>query len=197
MVVIGISNEPIETIRNFARDQGLTYPILRDDHSVYIDYFIPGGISPYPRDFIIDQDGIIQYTNTEYDIHTMQSVLESLIPSLDLSDPVSGPDTSPSDTTADSTSVSEVTLHQNYPNPITDHTTISYELPEANFISISIYNLAGQQIVQIYSGVQSAGKHELTWPGVDRYGIPLPNGVYFYELAGSDYALREKMIIIR
>ncbi len=46
---------------------------------MYGDYYIPGGQSPYPRDFIIDQVGIVRYANNEYDITAMIAVVESLM----------------------------------------------------------------------------------------------------------------------
>lgn len=39
---------------------------------------MPNDGSPYPRDFIIDQNGIIQYANNEIDTEWMLYVLEEL-----------------------------------------------------------------------------------------------------------------------
>ena len=40
---------------------------------------MPNDGSPYPRDFIIDQEGIIQYANNEIDFEWMLYVIEQLI----------------------------------------------------------------------------------------------------------------------
>ena len=42
-------------------------------------YYLPNDGSPYPRDFIIDQEGIIQYANNEIDTDWMISIIEDLI----------------------------------------------------------------------------------------------------------------------
>ena len=75
---MGIANQPVEAIQQFGIDNGLTYPLLQDTWSVYNQYYIPGGISPFPRDFIIDQQGIVQYANNEYDGDAMSLLVEEL-----------------------------------------------------------------------------------------------------------------------
>ena len=65
----------------------MTFPILYDTGSpggvqggdVYDLYYMPNDGSPYPRDFIIDQDGIIAYANNEIDTAWMLSVLDDLL----------------------------------------------------------------------------------------------------------------------
>lgn len=47
-------------------------------------YYLPNDGSPYPRDFIIDQDGIIQYANNEIDTDWMISIINDLIGNSDL-----------------------------------------------------------------------------------------------------------------
>ena len=76
---MGISSLPAPAIQQFGEENGLTYPLLRDVSSVYSDYSIPGGQSPYPRDFIIDGNGIIQYANNEYDAATMVLIVQQLL----------------------------------------------------------------------------------------------------------------------
>ena len=45
----------------------------------YDDYYMPNDGSPYPRDFIIDQEGIIQYANNEIDFEWMLYVIDELL----------------------------------------------------------------------------------------------------------------------
>lgn len=77
--MLGIANQTPETIIQFGIENGLTFPLLEDDWNVYNEYYIPGGISPYPRDFIIDQNGIVQYANNEFDGSTMQLIVDQLL----------------------------------------------------------------------------------------------------------------------
>ena len=74
-------------IQEFAEYNGITYPLLHDTPTgngpgggiVYDQYFIPGNGSPYPRDFIIDQDGIIQYANNDIDTEAMLLILADIM----------------------------------------------------------------------------------------------------------------------
>lgn len=82
LIIVGIANQPVEAIEQFGIDNGLTYPLLQDTWSVYNQYYIPGGISPFPRDFIIDQQGIVQYANNEYDGDAMSLLVQELLNSV-------------------------------------------------------------------------------------------------------------------
>jgi len=87
-MTIGIVNTSNESqISNFVEENSITFPILFDPGSnggvqggdTYDDYYMPNDGSPYPRDFIIDQDGVIQYANNEIDFEWMIYVIEELI----------------------------------------------------------------------------------------------------------------------
>ena len=93
MAVIAIGNVSEDQLQQFADNNGISYPILRDiggagggpgGGEVYDQYYLPGQGSPYPRDFIIDQGGIIQYANNEIDTEAMLLVLGALLDSPNL-----------------------------------------------------------------------------------------------------------------
>ncbi len=88
MITVGIINTNSQNqISSFVEENSITYPILFDPGSnggvqggdTYDDYYMPNDGSPYPRDFIIDQEGIIQYANNEIDFEWMLYVIEELI----------------------------------------------------------------------------------------------------------------------
>ena len=94
--MVGISNTNNQnTISNFIQENSLTFPILYDSGSsggvqggdIYDLYYMPNDGSPYPRDFIIDQDGVIAYANNEIDTEWMLSVIYDL---LDISNNIQG-----------------------------------------------------------------------------------------------------------
>ncbi len=81
-------------------------------------------------------------------------------------------------------------LCQNYPNPFSYSTTISFELntslrPEyreqAENTEMIIYNIKGQKIKTLnvtLSGVEGS----IIWYGTDNQGIQVSNGIYFYRI---------------
>jgi len=85
--MVGIINTSNQSqIDSFVEENSLTFPILFDSGSsggvqggdTYDDYYMPNDGSPYPRDFIVDQEGILQYANNEIDTEWMLYVLDEL-----------------------------------------------------------------------------------------------------------------------
>ena len=88
VIVLGIINTSNQNqINTFVEENNITFPILYDPGSsggvqggnTYDDYYMPNDGSPYPRDFIIDREGIIQYANNEIDTEWMLYVLNELL----------------------------------------------------------------------------------------------------------------------
>ena len=88
VLFVGISNTNNQSVINdFVAENSLTYPILFDPGSsggvqggnTYDLYYMPNEGSPYPRDFIIDQQGIIAYANNEIDTEWMLDVIANLV----------------------------------------------------------------------------------------------------------------------
>ena len=87
VLMLGIINTSNQNqINNFIQENSITFPILFDPGSsggvqggnTYDDYYMPNDGSPYPRDFIIDQEGIIRYANNEIDTEWMLYILDEL-----------------------------------------------------------------------------------------------------------------------
>jgi hypothetical protein len=51
---------------------------------------------------------------------------------------------------------------QNYPNPFSQSTTISFT-SESGYAEISVVNLLGEEVARIFSGELAAGNHTFTW----------------------------------
>ena len=88
VIMLGIINTSNQNqIDNFVEENSITFPILFDPGSpggvqggdTYDDYYMPNDGSPYPRDFIVDQTGILQYANNEIDTEWMLHILDELI----------------------------------------------------------------------------------------------------------------------
>jgi glucuronoarabinoxylan endo-1,4-beta-xylanase len=84
------------------------------------------------------------------------------------------------------------TLHQNYPNPFNPSTVISYQLPVAGNVKISIYNLLGKKVATLVSEKLPAGIHEVEW---DAKGFS--SGVYFYRMQAGNFVSTKKILLIR
>lgn len=93
------------------------------------------------------------------------------------------------------TSRSLITLHQNYPNPFSSKTTLSFEVNEQVLVSLKIYNLLGNEVVQLINEVKESGLHTLTWDATDSLGLPVTTGTYLLELETGNFKQTKKIII--
>ncbi len=69
-------------------------------------------------------------------------------------------------------------LYQNYPNPFNSGTTIKYNLPEAAFVSLVLYDILGREVKRLVNEEQQAGKYSVKFEAGD-----LSSGVYFYKIS--------------
>jgi hypothetical protein len=83
-------------------------------------------------------------------------------------------------------------LSQNYPNPFNPTTQIVYSLPAKVQVSLIVYNVLGQRVAILYSGIQSPGEHIASFNG-DR----LASGVYFYRLSAGGFSSVKKMLLLK
>ncbi len=88
-------------------------------------------------------------------------------------------------------------LSQNYPNPFNPSTTISFNLPSASQVSLSVYNVLGQSVITLADEFLTAGEHNVTWNGDDSNGSRVTSGVYFYKITTSDFSETKKMILMK
>jgi len=83
-------------------------------------------------------------------------------------------------------------LNQNYPNPFNPSTTISFDLPNRNLVTLKIFNPLGEEIAQLYNDILNAGLHNINFNAAN-----LPSGVYFYRLKAGSFVQTKKMILLK
>lgn len=90
-------------------------------------------------------------------------------------------------------------LNQNYPNPFNNCTVIEFSLHgiSEREIELSIYNILGQKVRVLYSGLQSGGEHVMFWDGLDDRGHAVPSGIYFYRLKSGQDIISKKMVYLK
>jgi hypothetical protein len=86
---------------------------------------------------------------------------------------------------------SKFELAQNAPNPFNMATSVKMALPVASDWTLSIYNVAGQRVLD-YNGYSEAGIVEVN---VDMTG--LGTGVYFYKADAGEFSATKKMVLLK
>ena len=85
-------------------------------------------------------------------------------------------------------------LSQNYPNPFNPSTTIRFEIPDMETVTLRVFDVLGREVATLLDGVLTAA---------GAYDIPfdagkLASGVYFYRLeAGASFTSTKQMMLLK
>jgi len=84
-------------------------------------------------------------------------------------------------------------LFQNKPNPFNPETEIKFNLPEATGITLKIYNIKGQEVLNV-------AENEFKNSGIHKVYINMgnfPSGIYFYLLKTNKFVKAKKMVLVK
>ena len=93
---------------------------------------------------------------------------------------------------ADVNSPSVFSLNQNYPNPFNPSTIISFSLPVASNVKLTVYNAIGQPVRVLENGFKNAGSYNLSFNASE-----LSSGTYFYKIEAGQFSQIRKMMLIK
>ena len=79
-----------------------------------------------------------------------------------------------------------------YPNPFNASTAISYQLLAVSYVNLTIYDIAGREVIKLVDSYEVKGLHEVTFDAKD-----LSSGVYFVRLTAGDFREARKMLLIK
>ena len=83
-------------------------------------------------------------------------------------------------------------LHQSYPNPFAEATTIAFELGTPEHVRIVVYDLLGKAVATIADGRFTAGVHRVVFAGDQ-----LASGQYMYRMEAGAYRATRFMSVVR
>jgi hypothetical protein len=93
---------------------------------------------------------------------------------------------------------SGLVLYPNVPNPFNPETVIRYGLPVESAVVVEVFDVVGQRVKVLVSGVRSSGDHEVVWDGRDETGGSVSSGVYFYRMrAGDEFTRMRRMLLLK
>jgi hypothetical protein len=188
-------NNRLETFEVILFDPDI-YPTITNDGEIVVQYLEVADVD-YDNNF--STVGIENYYHTtgleylycrHYDTHPTACVLDSglaikftTIAPENFAEVEELPEYTPTD----------FALPQNYPNPFNSSTIISFDLREASFVNLSIYDISGREVASIVNGQRSMGAHQVVW---DAEG--LPSGIYFVKLkVDNGWSSVRKMLLLK
>ncbi|MCX6600229.1 MAG: T9SS type A sorting domain-containing protein [bacterium] len=83
-------------------------------------------------------------------------------------------------------------LEQNYPNPFNPLTEIRFAVPRAEYVTLKVYNLLGQEVATLVDGLMQAGVQHATFDGAN-----LASGVYLYRVESPSFSAMRKMLLLK
>ncbi|KAB2847004.1 MAG: T9SS type A sorting domain-containing protein [Melioribacteraceae bacterium] len=87
---------------------------------------------------------------------------------------------------------STFSLSQNYPNPFNPTTVIKYQIPEYSFVNLKIFDILGNEVIELVNENKHTGYYEVHFNAKD-----LTSGVYFYRLTAGKFSETKKMVVVK
>jgi photosystem II stability/assembly factor-like uncharacterized protein len=87
---------------------------------------------------------------------------------------------------------SQYALKQNYPNPFNPTTTIEYALPVSSMVTIKIYDMLGNEVMDVVNEYKNEGIHSVIVNGTS-----LASGLYFYTIKADKFVDTKKMVLLK
>ena len=84
------------------------------------------------------------------------------------------------------------TISQNYPNPFNPTTEIRYQIPEAGWVTLKVFDLLGREVATLVNETKQPGEYTVTW---DAEGVP--SGVYYYRMTAGSFVETKKLILLK
>jgi len=89
-------------------------------------------------------------------------------------------------------------LSQNFPNPFNPVTTIRFGLPNAERVTLKVYNLLGKEVVTLVNDEKrEAGYHISIWDGRNKHGNLVASGVYAYRIRAGSFSMTKKLVMVK
>ncbi|MAT39137.1 MAG: hypothetical protein CL946_06000 [Ectothiorhodospiraceae bacterium] len=91
----------------------------------------------------------------------------------------------------------DIRLSQSYPNPVSlsggGSTSIVFTLPEAGYVSLSVFDPLGRKVATLKEGQMQAGSHQAAFNVTGRNLAP---GTYYYTLRTNATAKTKKLLLV-
>jgi len=79
-----------------------------------------------------------------------------------------------------------------YPNPFNSTTSIAYNLPAPERVTVKIFDLSGRKVATLVDGRLNAGNHHVYWNGLNT-----PSGIYVCRMEAGSFTKSIKLALVR
>ena len=90
-----------------------------------------------------------------------------------------------------------INFYQNCPNPFNPITSFGYDLPEDEFVNITIYDMIGRKVKTLVNSSQTAGYKSVQWNATNDRNEPVSAGLYLYTIQAGEFRQTRKMVLLK
>ncbi|MBU8921869.1 MAG: M20/M25/M40 family metallo-hydrolase [Bacteroidales bacterium] len=90
----------------------------------------------------------------------------------------------------------DLVLHQNYPNPFSSFTRVTFEIPREMDVRLSVHDVTGRELALLINDRVDADRYLYIWNGRNDAGSDLSSGVYFIRLKAGGETKSVKAVIL-
>jgi choice-of-anchor B domain-containing protein len=83
-------------------------------------------------------------------------------------------------------------LKQNYPNPFNPSTTIEYNIPKNEYVTVKVFDALGKQVAILADEYKTAGSYKVNYDA-----NALTSGIYFYTINAGSFTETKKMMLVK
>ena len=83
-------------------------------------------------------------------------------------------------------------LNKVSPNPFNPATQVEYEIDQAGQMILSVYNVTGQKVSELYNGYQSEGTYNVVWDASE-----MSSGVYYISMLMNGHQETMKAVLVK
>ena len=83
-------------------------------------------------------------------------------------------------------------LSQNFPNPFNPTTTITYNVPSMEYVTLTVYDILGNEISTLINRVHDAGSYSVVFDA-SKYS----SGIYIYQISAGKFVDTKKLLLIK
>ena len=91
----------------------------------------------------------------------------------------------------------ETSLSKNYPNPFNPSTSVPFNLKEAGYVSLKVYDMSGSLVKTLASDYREAGSYEVIWNGLNNDSQQVASGQYILQMNAPSFSNTLQMTFLK
>jgi hypothetical protein len=88
-------------------------------------------------------------------------------------------------------------LAQNYPNPVSLGTDITYTISKQERIVLTIYDISGRVVRELVNADRKEGSYTAHWDGKNESGRSVANGIYLVRIRAGEFRATKKLMLAK